>query len=492
MMKRNLQHTREDISRFVFSLRRLLLVMTAWLSGSHAVLRTTLFLWLCRLPFLVLYFPGSFAFPDTEGSVQHYFGYADLTTVLCGADPAHPLDNHHPILYTFLYGGTIEFGNALGSQNAAVFLFLLLQSLLHSWLLALAIDWLRRYRGTKGWLTAVYALCPFFGMWTTLWLKDSFYALCTTALMVCLLHWTSRISREGDARGVSVKMWLVTVAVMLLFMASKNQCIYIILLTLCVLPFLFGRRSARLWVCGAVATLLFALFLHLLPTWGVAPSGRQEKLGVLFQQTARYVHDHPEEVTDAERKAIDAVLPFDSLATAYQPALQDPVKFMYRRDCTAEQRNAYYAVWWEMAKKHPSAYVAAVWDCCDAYFHPSGRYPLFFVAHIWSPDVPNLFHLQAAFPNAPCGMAAFASLPLVGWMADMGFYVLLFLFFFFWALWKRDRAALLVAQPCLWAAAVLWVAPANGEFRYVLPILWNLPLLAALIFSKPTCAPSSS
>ena len=81
-MKRNLQHTMEDISRFVFSLRRLLLVMTAWLSGSHAVLRTTLFLWLCRLPFLVLYFPGSFAFPDTEGSVQHYFGYADLTTVL--------------------------------------------------------------------------------------------------------------------------------------------------------------------------------------------------------------------------------------------------------------------------------------------------------------------------------------------------------------------------------------------------------------------------
>ena len=72
------------------------------------------------------------------------------------------------------------------------------------------------------------------------------------------------------------------------------------------------------------------------------------------------------------------------------------------------------------------------------------------------------------------------------------FYVLLFLSFFFWALWKRDRAALLVAQPCLWAAAVLWVAPANGEFRYVLPILWNLPLLAALIFSKPTCAPTSS
>lgn len=171
-----------------------------------------------------------------------------------------------------------------------------------------------------------------------------------------------------------------------------------------MITFLYARRSARLWACGAVATVSFALFLHLLPTWGVALSGRQEKLGTLFQQTARFVRD----------------------------------------------------------------------------------YPLFRVAHSWSPDMPNLFHLQAVFPNVPCGMSALASLPLIGWVADMGFYVPLFLFVFFWALWKRDRAALLVAQPCLWAVAVLWVASANGEFRYVLPILSNLPLFAALIFSKRT------
>ena len=40
--------------------------------------------------------------------------------------------------------------------------------------------------------------------------------------------------------------------------------------------------------CGAVATVSFALFLHLLPTWDVALSGREEKLGTLFQQTARF------------------------------------------------------------------------------------------------------------------------------------------------------------------------------------------------------------
>ena len=108
-----------------------------------------------------------------------------------------------------------------------------------------------------------------------------------------------------------------------------------------MITFLYGRRSARLWACGAGATVSFALFLHLLPTWGVALSGRQEKLGTLFQQTARFVRD----------------------------------------------------------------------------------YPLFRVAHSWSPDMPNLFHLQAVFPNVPCGMSALASLPLIGWVADMGFYV---------------------------------------------------------------------
>ena len=168
-----------------------------------------------------------------------------------------------------------------------------------------------------------------------------------------------------------------------------------------MITFLYGRRSARLWACGAVATVSFALFLHLLPTWGVALSGRQEKLGTLS------------------------------------------------------------------SKRH----VLCVTILC--FVLPTAGHPIcriFFICRPFSPTCPAACQHWHRFRLS------------VGWQT----WVSMFLFVFFWALWKRDRAALLVAQPCLWAVAVLWVASANGEFRYVLPILWNLPLFAALIFSKRT------
>lgn len=458
------------------------------LQGPSATLRLTLCLWLCRLPFLLLYFPGNFAHPDTESSVEHYFGYPDLTTTLCGANPAHPLDNHHPIVYTYLYGGTIHLGNALGSQNAAVFLFLTLQALLHAWLLAQCVICVTRHRAHCLGLAAVYALFPVYGMWATLWVKDSLYSLCTTGLILCLLHWIPLLTRPLSEQRLTLRRTLLTLAALLSFMASKNQCVYIVaLITLC-LPLLYGLRSAKLLTLCAASTLLFAGFLTALPTLGVAPSGRQEMLGTLFQQTARYVRTYPDDVTAREQTAIDALLPYDNLATLYTPGLQDPVKFRYRRTCTPAERAAYFKAWYAMGQRHPGCYTAAVWDCCSAYFHPSGRYPLFTPAVSWKPDHPELFTLHALLPHAPCGMAFLCSLPVVGCLFDMGFYIPLFLLLVVVALCRRRRALLLISLPCLWAVAVLIVSPANGNFRYVMPVLWHLPLLYAMLFStrQPT------
>ena len=96
----------------------------AGLFRQAPVLWTTVFLLTTRMPFMLLYYPGCFAFPDTESCINHYYGLQDTISRLCGSDCARPLDNHHPIIYTFLYGWTIDLGNLIGSQNVAVFLFL--------------------------------------------------------------------------------------------------------------------------------------------------------------------------------------------------------------------------------------------------------------------------------------------------------------------------------------------------------------------------------
>ena len=72
-----------------------------WLTGRGATWRVAVLLWLSDVPYLWLYYPGCWGFPDTESSVNHYFGYADFTTWLCGGTAAHPLCNHRPIVYTY-------------------------------------------------------------------------------------------------------------------------------------------------------------------------------------------------------------------------------------------------------------------------------------------------------------------------------------------------------------------------------------------------------
>lgn len=48
-----------------------------------------------------------------------------------------------------------------------------------------------------------------------------------------------------------------------------------------------------------------------------------------------------------------------------------------------------------------------------------------------------------------------------------------------WA--SKQRIAVLALFPCLISVAVLVVSPANSIFRYVMPIVWHIPL--ALTFA---------
>ena len=50
-----------------------------------------------------------------------------------------------------------------------------------------------------------------------------------------------------------------------------------------------------------------------------------------MQQTARYIRDYGNEVTDDERTAIEKVLDYDAIAQSYMPELSDGVKQYYKK-----------------------------------------------------------------------------------------------------------------------------------------------------------------
>lgn len=77
----------------------------------------------------------------------------------------------------------------------------------------------------------------------------------------------------------------------------------------------------------------------MLPSLKITGGSVRESLSVPFQQTARYVRDYGDEVTEEVKEAIDSILRYDLLASKYNPNLSDPVKKLFNEN--SESRISY-------------------------------------------------------------------------------------------------------------------------------------------------------
>jgi hypothetical protein len=122
-------------------------------------------------------------------------------------------------------------------------------------------------------------------------------------------------------------------------------------------------------ICVVVMCLVMPYIVF--PLLNVVPGGKQEALGTLFQQTARYVYDYPNDVTPEERAAIEAVIDYDELATSYEWDFQDSVKYRYNLDATLGDLAQYALVYGEMGLRHPDSYFGAVACLAGFYLAPT-------------------------------------------------------------------------------------------------------------------------
>ena len=97
-----------------------------------------------------------------------------------------------------------------------------------------------------------------------------------------------------------------------LISAFRNNGIFLVLPASLLLFFFcekgYRRYALLLTFCLALS---FGGYKYVLtPAAGVIPENKRVTMSVLFQQTARYVKEYPDEVTEEEKKAIDKVLDF--------------------------------------------------------------------------------------------------------------------------------------------------------------------------------------
>ena len=442
---------------------------------------STLLIFLGSMPYLALYAPGLNIY-DTRDQLLQFFGFPSYI------GDGSALSDHHPVFLTVVYGLFMKLGLAVGSPNAAQLLY----SLLSTAVIALAFGYAFVLLYDEGLavkplyvLTVFVALSPVFALYAFNMCKDVSAAPFVLILCAQLL----RIHRTDGQAMRSSRFSLLVFLNALMLMLTRKPSLYA--LCFAALFMLLAYRGVRMRIAASFlgAALLFQFVYSgmLLPAFGVIPGETREMLSTPFQMTARVLHEGGE-VTEEELSAISRVLDITACRERYNPRLSDPVKDSSNPNMTGEDFAAYLRAFVSVGLRHPTTYIEAFFNMIYGYFYPSDSNTIVCLT-LNSPDQggvvltqnPALADVRLELHNTIYfvlrrlpGISALFYVDTVTW-------ALLFLLVVFFR--AGGFKALAPHMFFVGTLGICMLSPKSGEIRYLMPILYALPVMlgAALL-----------
>lgn len=457
-----------------------------------SILAYAIVLFVLWLPYIIAFFPGTMSWDTLYMIQQFYPGSGQVLYIPYEATQSwvpYRFSDHHPLFDTLLVGFFAYASDVLfGTWNVGLGAYMVLQCVAMALTFSVVCCYLS-YRGIgpRGLHIACYlffGLFPVFPLYGVSILKDSLFSW----LFVLFFLLTMEIVLS-KGRIFQKPVWVAAYIVLcLLLCLTKKTGIYVVVfenifLLICFRQFWKPLISALI---AAVALINIVLPLLIFPALNVVPGGAQEKYGPLFQQTAFYVVQHEEEITDDEREAIDKVLPYTQLGELYNPHNMDPVKFSFRwNTATDDDMRNYAFVWLGQGLKHPDTYISASWQVLSPFFNPMHIIDVYtqqgslltegIKAEFLGPMEPvrsAILQLYSFLAGIPLINLAFSNV-MYGFFIPLTSFVVVVCFSA-----KRKEVAPIYFLVLLAIGSYL-IAPVAWS-RYLLPLIYVAPLLVSL------------
>lgn len=214
-------------------------------------------------------------------------------------------------------------------------------------------------------------------------------------------------------------------------------------------------------------------------------------LSLPFQQTARYVRDYGDDVTEEEKEVIGKVLDYNKIADVYMELTSDPVKTTYHAESTNDLI-AYFKVWFKQFWKHPLCYVEATWNQNYYLFAPNIDNIVYnkdcTIAHEIMEQMGMQEQISFHVPEKMNGICSIMvsyytllhRLPVIGMLSNVGFYIILLWMITFFFLKDGRKRELWLLLP-LWLTFLIIIASPQiqNQPRYAFPIIYAMPILIA-------------
>lgn len=444
--------------------------------NKHPFLFCFIIILICWLPYIISFYPAILS-PDPSYQIMQFFHidnkYSTYSILL---DPSVIITNHHPVIHTLLLGSMVKIGTLLGSVNIGLFLYSIIQILILSSTLSYTIVFLKNIKIPKKYLLLcliIYALTPVFPFYSMSTVKDVIFGSLIILYIISIYQFMNK-------KEITFKDMLKELLLMILVILFRNNGFHVILLSF---PFLLFYKNKKQILMIFLLMLTFNITYNkvILPYFKITPSSIREVLSIPFQQTARYVNEYDSELSEKDKKIIDQVLEYDTLATRYNPELADPVKNKFNRYYKSEDLKEYFKVWKKGLFKHPITYIEATVHNTYGYFYPFKTNWYFYHKYdtrIVKKGFDYHYNSLSSERNFLTIIATiFPYIPVIGFLVNIGFNSWILLFMACYLIYQKKYKSLVVLLPSFVLLLVCVASPANTYFRYALPNIFAMPLL---------------
>ncbi len=474
---------------------------------KHPFWGSLITIWTIWAIYIIAFYPMVLS-PDPSFQILQYFNiptkYKDYVILI---DPNVLMTAHHPVTQTVMLGKAIEIGRKFVNDNFGLFIYTFVQTIIYSSSLAYTIKFMSKKKVPSGGYIIVllmYIIVPMYAFYTVSAVKDVLY----TAFFIIFVLFLYDVVDEYRIEDLSLSKVIVYFLSITLMSLFRNNGLHVVVLTIpFVLVFLKNNKNRVKIATATCLYLVFTIWFNniFIPSRGISGTSIREALSIPFQQTARYVKNHEDEITDEEREAIDKILVYDTIADRYNPELSDPVKERFNKYATNEDLKEYFKVWFKEGLNHPLTYVDATLNNIYGFLYPNKNkwyihYDPDMMITTYEPieyevETPIVdYHLNKLeglrFVLSRYG-EVFPFIPLIGLLSNVGFNSWLIFILCAYMIEHKNYKYLIVMIPLILSFVICIVGPANTYFRYTLPYVFLLPTLIVLTIDKITKNKSS-
>lgn len=412
------------------------------------------------LPWIILNYPGTDC-PDSILQLQYFLGDASWSA-------------GHPPLSTVIMGGLFSLGNWMVDANFGMFLYCLFHTCVGAWIFSLSMTKLFHLGLSLKWCMVgnfYFAFTPLWGTYAQWFEKDLLYAEFAVLQTICMLEII--VKKQCTKKDI---VFLLLSGLITTFL--RNNGIYAIIPALLMLA-VYLKKKDRIRI-AAVMLIIFVSYQGitngLYPALGISAAGPGEALSIPFQQTARYVCEHTDDVTEYEREVIDREFGWETMF-GYDPIYPDAMKNAYQ----AINPSEYLKIWFQMFFKHPGTYFAAFFNKSYGYLAP-----VTYHIEAWIQDEYYEYTQELGIYHALGQTCSYflqgvwnlgMRLPLIKYLGSPGLYTWVVIVLSTMLLKRRNFSSLILFIPSYINILVCLASPLSDAIRYELPTVASVPLL---------------